>query len=873
MNADTWSRVKDVLGEALELPESQRAAFLAERCGDDHMVRLEVETLLGGEHHLNSGFLAESSFAAVAASVVAVEEHSWIGRRVGAYQIVEQIGAGGMGEVYRAFRADDQYRQQVALKVIRAGQDTSFVIRRFKNERQILAGLEHPNIARLLDGGTTEDGLPFFAMELIEGQPITDYCDHHKLSLNERLTLFLQVCAAVQFAHQHLVIHRDIKPGNILVTADGVPKLLDFGIAKLVEPDSPGHSLDQTMTAFRALTPRYGSPEQMQGGQMTTASDVYSLGVVLYELLTGCSPYRRTSGTPQEFITAVCSTDPVRPSLVVSRVHTAENAPAPSREDLSALRGISPDRLRRRLRGDLDNIILKALEKDPKRRYRTVEQLQEDINRHLENLPVSARTATGWYRASRFIFRHTAGVAFSTALAVALLVGLAVTLHEAEVARQQRVRAEQRFNDVRKLANSLLFEIHDSIRDLSGAMPARKLLVSRALEYLDSLSKESAGDLSLQRELAAAYDRVGDLMGYSGAANLGDFNGAMQSYEKALAIREVVAKSNPSDASLQAELLSEYFRVSFALFNRGEYSQALKYLRSGLPIAENLAHSSPAPKNIDSLAGIYWQTGTVQNSMGDFAGAAKSFRQAVLVREPSATEPGANAGLRTHLAGDYIGLATALRGLSDPRAASDASKKGLNILLDLSHSDPENATLREYLAEAYDLSARVLEAGGDTAHALQNYRAGNSIFAELYAADHANALARNNLGFSTLGIARDLLWQHNVSQAISKAHEAVTVFEPADHKNRYDVDGQAESYRVLGLAYETLADQSTSKSSKLRNLNDAKSWFEKSEKTWEHAPFLGAKAPEFRGEAERVRKELAECVSKIEDLTSPRQVR
>ena len=291
----------------------------------------------------------------------------------------------------------------------------------------------------------------------------------------------------------------------------------------------------------------------------------------------------------------------MKPSLVVARGSATKSTPAPSQEDLSALRGISPDRLRRRLRGDLDNIILKALEKDPKRRYRTVEQLQEDINRHLENLPVSARTATSWYRTSRFVFRHKAGVALSTALAAALLVGLAVTLYEANVARQQRVRAEHRFNDVRKLANSLLFDIHDSIRDLSGATPARKLLVSRALEYLDSLSKESAGDISLQRELAAAYDRVGDLLGYSGAANLGDFSGAIQSYEKALAIRESAAKSNPKDVSLQSELLGDYFRVSFALFNRGEYSQALKYLRSGLPIAEKPLHAPRLIRGILTL--------------------------------------------------------------------------------------------------------------------------------------------------------------------------------------------------------------------------------------------------------------------------------
>ena len=398
MNPEAWVKVKEVLGQALELPDKERAAFIEERCGGDPALRDEVETLLRNEDQVDPAFLDQDSFAKVAASVVSVEENSWIGRRVGVYQIVEQIGAGGMGEVYRAFRADDQYRKEVALKLIRAGHDSGFVVARFKTERQILAGLEHPNIARLLDGGAAEDGLPYFAMELIQGLPITEYCDQHKLSVNDRLSLFLRVCGAVEFAHQHLVIHRDIKPGNILVTENGVPKLLDFGIAKILEPDLAGQSLDVTLTAFRVLTPRYGSPEQIQGGQMTTASDVYSLGVVLYELLTGCSPYRLASGSPQEIMTAVCTTEAVKPSLAVYRRQVASLGP----EDASAPRGVSPDRLLRQLKGDLDNIVLKALEKDPKRRYRTIEQFQDDLRRHLENLPISARTATSWYRATRF---------------------------------------------------------------------------------------------------------------------------------------------------------------------------------------------------------------------------------------------------------------------------------------------------------------------------------------------------------------------------------------------------------------------------------------------------------------------------------------
>jgi serine/threonine protein kinase len=288
MTPEDWQKVKDVLADALQVDPGQRDAFLARSCGGDEAVRHEVELLLEHEGDLSPHFLDEKTFAEAAAKVLPPEDNPWLGRRFGAYKTIEQIGAGGMGEVYRAFRADDEYRKEVALKVVRAGQDSDFIFSRFKNERQILATLDHPNIARLLDGGTTESGTPYLVMELIEGRPIGEYCDAHELSIRDRSALFMQVCAAVQYAHQRLIIHRDIKPGNILVTAQGVPKLLDFGIAKILDVEGQPVQANSTLTMFRLLTPQYASPEQVRGEPIT--SDVYSLGVVLYELLTGQSP-------------------------------------------------------------------------------------------------------------------------------------------------------------------------------------------------------------------------------------------------------------------------------------------------------------------------------------------------------------------------------------------------------------------------------------------------------------------------------------------------------------------------------------------------------------------------------------------------------
>ncbi len=314
MNPERWRQVREVLDCAIALPAGGRPAYLEKTCAGDAELRVEVESLLRSHEQAGNEFLNSPPVDLTSLVPAAEGKPSYIGRRIGVYKIVEEIGHGGMGEVYRASRVDGQYDKQVAIKLVRVGLDSPFLVERFRHERQILASLDHPNIARLHDGGTTEDGVPYLVMELIEGIPIDQYCEQHNLGTTGRLQLFTQVCAAVQYAHQRLVIHRDIKPSNILVTEEGIPKLLDFGIAKIIDPAGGAET-----TMVRPMTPEYASPEQIRGEPITTATDVYSLGVVLYRLLTGKSPYPTNTRTPHELAQLICQAEPARPSTAVLR--------------------------------------------------------------------------------------------------------------------------------------------------------------------------------------------------------------------------------------------------------------------------------------------------------------------------------------------------------------------------------------------------------------------------------------------------------------------------------------------------------------------------------------------------------------------------
>ncbi|MGZ5003001.1 MAG: serine/threonine protein kinase, partial [Chthoniobacterales bacterium] len=410
---ERWARVKELFEAAVDLDPNQRTALLDKECGDDDALRSEIESLLKSDERTD-GFIEQPAIAIPRDLFPNNVEEPFAGRQFGSYQIMREIGRGGLGAVYLAARADDEYRKQVAIKLVRRGLDTEDILRRFRNERQILAQLDHPNIARLIDGGTTDDGLPYFVMEYVNGQPINGYCDANALSTTERLTLFRKVCSAVTYAHQNLVIHRDLKPSNILVTQEGEPKLLDFGIAKLL---SAGDELfTQTIPALRVMTPEYASPEQIKGDKIMTTSDVYSLGVLLYELLTGQQPYRLKTRTPEQIARAITEQEPERPSTVLADNQQSEIGNPKS------------------LRGDLDNIVLMAMRKEPARRYASVGQFSEDVRRHLTGLPVVARKDTVAYRTSKFVNRHRIGVAAAALVLLSLVGGIVATLIQVRTA-------------------------------------------------------------------------------------------------------------------------------------------------------------------------------------------------------------------------------------------------------------------------------------------------------------------------------------------------------------------------------------------------------------------------------------------------------
>src|SRR5205085_1986310 len=423
-------------------------------------IRAQVEYLLACDEQAND--FIETPVLSLAAQVFEAQDSEPIeGNRIGAYKILREIGRGGMGTVYLAVRDDDEYERQVAIKLIKRGMDTDLVLRRFRNERQILAHLDQPNIAKLHDGGTTKDGRPYFVMEYIEGMPITEYCELHNFPTIERLKLFRKACSAVEHAHRNLVVHRDIKPANILVTAEGAPKLLDFGIAKLLNPDAA----DLTATMLRVMTPEYASPEQVKGDNVSTATDVYSLGVLFYELLTGCRPYRVKRRTPEEIARAVCDQEPIKPSEAVSSRLSVSSSHKGTSDNGHQNTSQFTIRNPKFLRGDLDNIALMAMRKEPDRRYKSVEQFSEDVHRYLEGLTVIARQDTFLYRTGKFIKRNKLSVAAAVLIALTLVFGVIATAWEARAARKEqaraeaeKARAEQRLQDVRRLAHAVVFD-------------------------------------------------------------------------------------------------------------------------------------------------------------------------------------------------------------------------------------------------------------------------------------------------------------------------------------------------------------------------------------------------------------------------------
>jgi eukaryotic-like serine/threonine-protein kinase len=477
---ELWHRVEDLYHRVLELDESRRAEFIEQSCRDDEVLRREVESLLA--HEKAAEHFIESPALEVMGKLVANEPGITEGARIGAYRIVREVGHGGMAVVYLGERDDQNFRKRVAIKMVKPGIGTEQVLQRFRNERQTLAALDHSNIVKLLDGGSTESGLPYLVMEYVEGLPIDRYCDLNKLSIAGRLRLFRDVCSAVQYAHQNLVIHRDLKPGNILITKEGLPRLLDFGIAKLLNPECLETPLVTRMD-WRAMTPEYASPEQVLGDPVNSATDIYSLGVLLYEILTGHRPYQVAGSSRREIERLVCENEPPRPSTQVST----------DREQLKAIaemRVAEPKQLVSLLRGDLDWITMKAIEKDPGRRYATASELSADIGRYLSHEPVLARPASAAYRARKYVRRHPVGVTVAAGL-VLLLAGF-TGMQSFQLRRTTRER--DRANRVTEFMEGM-FKVSDPSAARGNTITAR--------EILDKASKDIDTGLAQDPELRA----------------------------------------------------------------------------------------------------------------------------------------------------------------------------------------------------------------------------------------------------------------------------------------------------------------------------------------------------------------------------------
>jgi eukaryotic-like serine/threonine-protein kinase len=704
--AERWSRVSEILSEALDRPPTERDAFVAERIAREPTLRTEVLAMweqLGED----DTFLERSPLEGPPPTA-----------DLGAYRIVGELGQGGMGVVHLAERSDGQFARRVAIKRIGRTSATFEALRRFTEERQILARLDHPNVTRLLDSGLDAAGVPYLVMEHVEGVPITAYCRQHAQSVRQRLGLFLRVCAAVQHAHQHLVIHRDIKPGNILVTADGEPKLLDFGIAKALG----GPAADATRTAHPALTLDYASPEQVSGQAVTTASDVYSLGLLLFELLADRKAYELAEHSLAEGVRLVCELTPPAPSTV------------------------APAERRAALQGDLDAIVAKATEKAPADRYTSVSELAGDVGAHLGDQPVRARRPSFGYVARKFVRRHRAGAIASVAALLLLAAGVAAIVWQARVAERERARAQRRFEEVQQLAHYVIFDLNDGVAKLPGSTELRRQMIERSLAYLDSLATEAAGDPRLQTELAEAYSRLGDVLGRFNAANLGDRAGALASYGKARDLLRQALATRPDDRDAQRGLAHALIKLHLAI---AEPAQKTKAVEESMAIWERLAKAEPSEENLGGLASAHFSA--FLTASRDPASMPHMERALELYSRLLAAKPGdSNRKRNVALCHKYMGAILLMSDGSRPVASGSA--RGLAHLQEAVRLDGERLAAEPHDPQAkldYSFDLSVLGSSqvdrAEYADAVQSFERVLAVRRELVATDPANVQSRDRL--------------------------------------------------------------------------------------------------------------------------------
>jgi len=722
MTPEHWQQVKQILEEALERDSAARSRYLDEACAPGTDVRRDVDALLAFEDEAD-GFLTEPAFDLHGDRA----ETPFEGRMIDRYRLVRQIGTGGMGRVYLAERADSTFEQRVAVKILKRGLDTEEIVGRFRRERQILADLEHPNIARILDGGTTDDGLPYLVAEYVEGTPIDRYCEHHDLSVRGRLELFCQVCDAVQFAHQNFVVHRDLKAGNILVTDAGVPKLLDFGIAKILSPDED--DLYRTRLGSHFVTREVASPEQLRGERITTATDVYSLGVLLYTLLTGKNPHT-AGGTSRDAVERAVTEDlPDRPSLA------------------------APAALRKTLRGDLDNILLKALRKEPERRYGTPRELADDIERYLEERPVEASGDAWSYRFPKLLKRYKLAAA---AIGVFLLLVAVFTIVAVSLL-SQTARERQRAERVSSFLEEIL-TLPDPVRSKGATFTVREALDAGREKILQGLNEEPELKAELMDTMARVY------------SSLGLYDDARELFEKALAIRRRVL----GDGDV---LVTEtFYGLAGAHRALGDYDTAERLLHEALAIQrKNHAEDDPEYlKGLNNLALLY-------EDRKEYDRAEQLHRKILAAKKRLFGPDDPEVAITLHnLAKDVF--------RNGKPAEAEALYRQALVLREREHGEtsPE-------VARTLNSLGSVVETEGHLDEAETLYRRSLAIRRKLYPDGHRDvAVSLNNL-------AKLLQHEGRLDEAEPLLREAVAImkkFLPSDHPSRIKVQKNLDDLLV-----------------------------------------------------------------------------
>ena len=851
ISENSWQEIGDLFHSIVELPAAEREKALAEIANAGK--RAQVAELLKADDE-DVSFLQSSPLEAVNLSNAKIPE------RIGKYKILREIGRGGMGAVYLAERED--LKKRVAVKIIKRGMDTDEILRRFQTERQILANLEHANIARLIDGGVSDDGLPFLVMEYVAGEDLLDYCEDKNLSLVEKLNLFRKICAAVGYAHQNLVVHRDLKPSNILVAENGEPKLLDFGISKLLtsETDATG-----TATALGMMTPNYASPEQFRGETVSTATDVYSLGVILFELLTGELPYKIKSKRFEEAARIIAEAEPARPSSVIqnSKFKTqnseaADNYKFQTESSISAnqkpktknqnylTNPKSKIRNPKFLKGDLDNIILKALRKDAARRYATVEQFSEDIRRHLDGLPVTARPDTFSYRAEKFFKRNKIPVIGSAVFALALIGGIVGTSWQTVRAERQRALAEKRFGEVRQMANNVVFKYYSEAEKLDGSTKMREMMVTDATAYLDGLAQDAAGDETLQKELGLAYVRIGKVQGRAYFSNLGDTQTAVENYKKGINLLAPLALKN-DEVKFQWDFVNALSALSAILRRQGNNREADEYQKQTNDLNEKLLAAKPDDLTYltSSAYSYYFTADTLPIGLGEkdsvptflkcrnaaekviavdpnhlranniLAAAVQRLGSNYLSLARNAEELGdaPNAEKLTEQAGIYFRRAVELGDKMNKLQPNDqlyegivtaanfnlneyfvmsknysealrAAVEGQKIYEKQLAADPQNIENKLNITYVYNSLSIIRLRRGEFAEALQNYRLTIKIFEEIIAHDANNFDLRQKRWQAVYAYADELLRAGRIAEARQIYTEEFNLVEkPAEEKD------------------------------------------------------------------------------------------